>query len=513
VPWCRKREAFWAVTRVVLRAEKFVSRTLGFTRRSGGGAWIIHCGAMKNGDDLSGSAPRAAGPRQRVIRARPSAVRSVPAPDRFGGYARSACEADCGKHRTDRARGSAAQRHCAEPVTDTVTYGSPHWSSRLPFYYGWVIIGIAFVTMAIGVSARTAFSLLMPPLIDEFGWDRGLAAGAFSFGFLVSALLSPIVGRVMDTRGPRLVILTGVTLTSAGLLLAPAIEQPWHLYATLGVLVGGGANMMTYTAHSQFLPNWFVRRRGLAISVAFAGVGAGAVVLLPWLQSIILAQGWRASCWALGLIVVLVLAPLNLLIRKRPEDIGLLPDGAAQQRATAEKRVASNVVDPAWASVEWTLGRAAGTSRFWWVVLGYFCGLVAWYAVQVHQTKYLTEVGFTPLIAAWALSFVSVIGVPGQIVLGALSDRIGRALTSVMGPVVTEIFEGPHYGSIFGTITVALIGGGAAGPWLTGTIHDATGSYQLAFLLAIACCVTSALAIWLAAPRKVRLVPGRVSTH
>jgi MFS family permease len=436
-----------------------------------------------------------------------------------------------------------------------VTYGSPHWSSRLPFYYGWVIIGIAFVTMAIGVSARTAFSLLMPPLIDEFGWDRGLAAGAFSFGFLVSALLSPIVGRVMDTRGPRLVILTGVTLTSAGLLLAPAIEQPWHLYATLGVLVGGGANMMTYTAHSQFLPNWFVRRRGLAISVAFAGVGVGAVVLLPWLQSIILAQGWRASCWALGLIVVVVLAPLNLLIRKRPEDIGLLPDGAAQQRATAEKRVASNVVDPAWASVEWTLGRAAGTSRFWWVVLGYFCGLVAWYAVQVHQTKYLTEVGFTPLIAAWALSFVSVIGVPGQIVLGALSDRIGRewiwtagcagfavcyaalialehiqsiallylmvisqgflgyALTSVMGPVVAEIFEGPHYGSIFGTITVALIGGGAAGPWLAGTIHDATGSYQLAFLLAIACCVTSALAIWLAAPRKVRLVPGRVSTH
>ena len=165
--------------------------------------------------------------------------------------------------------------------------GFRHWSSRLPFYYGWLIVGIAFVTMAIGVTARTAFSLLMPPLIDEFGWDRGLAAGAFSFGFLVSAVLSPIVGRVIDARGPRVVILTGVLLMSAGLLLAPSIELPWHLYATLGILVGAGANMMTYTVHSQFLPNWFVRRRGFAISIAFSGVGVGAIVLLPWLQSII----------------------------------------------------------------------------------------------------------------------------------------------------------------------------------------------------------------------------------
>ena len=139
---------------------------------------------------------------------------------------------------------------------------APHrWSYRLPFYYGWLIIGVAFVTMAIAVTARTAFSLLLPPLIDEFGWDRGLVAGAFSFGFLVSAVLSPIFGRLMDSHGPRVVIGSGVCLMSIGLLTAPAIEQPWQLYATLGVLVAGGASLMTYTAHSLFLPNWFVRRR------------------------------------------------------------------------------------------------------------------------------------------------------------------------------------------------------------------------------------------------------------
>ncbi len=429
--------------------------------------------------------------------------------------------------------------------------GLRRWVAFVPFYYGWLIVGIAFVTMAIAVTARTAFSLLLPPLIGEFGWDRGLAAGAFSFGFLVSAVMSPMVGRIMDRKGPRLVIESGVVLVTAGLLLAPAIANPWQLYATLGVLVGAGANLMTFTAHSLFLPNWFVRRRGLAISIAFSGVGVGAIVLLPWLQSIIVGDGWRTSCWVMGLLVALVLGPLNLLVWRRPQDIGLLPDGDSRAIAD-ERRGPSNVVDPAWASVDWTLARAMRTGRFWWIVLGYFCALFAWYAVQVHQTKYLIEVGFTPIVAAWGLGIVSAVAIPGQIGLGALSDRIGRewvwtagcagfaicyaalialehapstvllyvmvisqgslgyALTSVMGPIVAEIFEGRHYGSIFGTLSVPLILGGAAGPWVSGVIHDATGSYRMAFLLAIACCVASAAAIWVAAPRKVRLVPGRL---
>src|SRR6267154_4938224 len=81
---------------------------------------------------------------------------------------------------------------------------------HLPFFYGWVLVAIAFVTMAVGVNARTAFSLLFPAILDEFGWDRGVTAGAFSFGFVVSALITPSVGRLMDRRGPRLVVEAGV---------------------------------------------------------------------------------------------------------------------------------------------------------------------------------------------------------------------------------------------------------------------------------------------------------------
>jgi MFS family permease len=118
---------------------------------------------------------------------------------------------------------------------------------RLPFFYGWVIIAVTFVIMAIGVNARTSFSLFFPPIIHEFGWERGMTAGAFSFGFLVSAAASPLIGRIMDRFGPRTVMELGVVLMAVGLLLAPLTTQRWHLYLTIGVLVGGGSVCLGYS--------------------------------------------------------------------------------------------------------------------------------------------------------------------------------------------------------------------------------------------------------------------------
>jgi MFS family permease len=178
--------------------------------------------------------------------------------------------------------------------------------------------------------------------------------------------------------------------------------------------------------------------------------------------------------------------------------------------------------------------------------------MFVWYAVQVHQTKYLIDDGFSPEIAAWALGLVSLVAVPGQIALGHLSDRIGRewvwmignggfalccltlialdghpvpallyvmvttqgalgyGLTSVMGAITAEIFQGQHYGSIFGAAITAAVLGGAAGPWIAGVLHDWSGSYAPAFWLSFALSLGSVAAIWLAAPRKVRNVSSRV---
>jgi MFS family permease len=422
---------------------------------------------------------------------------------------------------------------------------------RVPFFYGWIIVAVTFVTMGVGVNARTAFSLLFPPILDEFGWPRGATAGAFSFGFLVSAALSPAIGTLMDRRGPQVVMELGALFIGSGLLLATQVTQPWHLYATLGVLVGGGSVCLGYSGQGLFLPNWFVRRRGLAMSLAFSGVGVGSIILLPWLQGLIARSGWRSACAAMAALVIVLLVPLNLLLRRRPEDIGLEPDGERRDRPVAAG--AFNIVDRAWASIDWTLARAMRTSRFWWIALGYFSGLYAWYAVQVHQTRYLTEIGFSATDAAWALGAVSLAGIPGQIGLGYLSDRVGRewvwaigsagfalcyatllllpyspslallslmvlaqgmlgyGLTSVIGAIPAEIFQGRNYGSIFGTLMLASIGGGATGPWVTGALYDATGSYAPGFWAAMGACAVSAVAIWLAAPRQVRAVAGRAA--
>src|SRR5882724_7790011 len=96
-----------------------------------------------------------------------------------------------------------------------------HFRFRWQFFYGLVLVAITLVTLAVGVNARTAFSLLFPSILDDFGWDRGMTAGIFSFGFLVSALVTPCVGRLMDRRGPSLIIELGVGAMAAGLLLAP----------------------------------------------------------------------------------------------------------------------------------------------------------------------------------------------------------------------------------------------------------------------------------------------------
>ncbi len=423
-----------------------------------------------------------------------------------------------------------------------------------PFYYGWAVVAVAFLTLAIGVNTRTAFSLLFPPILAEFGWDRGRTAAAFSCGFLAATVYAPLVGMLMDRWGPRLVIPLGAVLVSTGMVAMTLIAQPWHLYLTFGILVGGASTALSYLGHSLFLPYWFVRRRGLALGVAFSGVGVGSMLLFPWVQTIIDQAGWRQACWVVAGVLVVIVLPLNgILQRRRPEDLGLAPDGDPVSPAgPGASRPADNVVDPVWAATDWTLGRALRTARFWWLGVSFFSSLYAWYAIQVHQTQYLTDSGFSPEMAAFALGLVGLTACGGQIGLGLLSDRIGRewvwtismlgfvlcyilllgmpeqpgrgllyamvaaqgmlgyGTVSVYGAIPAEIFQGRQYGRIYGTLTIAGSLGGGSGPWVTGLLFDRTGSYTAAFWIALAFALLSIGSMWLAGPRKVRVVAGQV---
>lgn len=248
------------------------------------------------------------------------------------------------------------------------------------------------------------------------------------------------------------------------------------------------------------------------------------------------------------------LIPLNVLFqRTRPGDVGLNPDGDAARPGTAaaapEAFSATSAGDPKAPGL--TLAEAVRRGPFWLVSGGFFCALFAWYAILVHQTKYLQDLGFSTQFSSFALGAVPLFGIAGQIGLGALSDRIGRewiwtiacvgfalcygilivlrlepstglvwlmvlaqgglgySLVSVYGAIPADLFRGPSYGLIYGCISFFGSLGAASGPFVLGRIHDWAGSYDIAFAIAIALSLASIVFIWLAAPRRATATAGR----
>jgi len=405
-------------------------------------------------------------------------------------------------------------------------------------YYGWIIVACAFATLAIGVNARTAFSLLYPEILAEFGWSRGETAGAFSMGFVFAAGMGPLVGLSLNKFGPRIVMPTGSLMMALGLVGTTYISAPWMLYVTFGVLVVGASTILGYIGHAATLPMWFQRRRGLAVGLAFSGAGVGALLLIP-LGGVIQSLGWREACWAIALVVIGLLAPLNLIAqRRRPEDMGLLPDGdtAAPLAAGAQPKPLGGP----------TLAQAMAMPSFWFIAIAAFGMLWSWYAVQVHQTQYLIDIGFNANMATLGLAAVATFGIAGQINGGWMADKIGRegawtigcfgfaacyaililmreapsiplfwlmiaaqgllgyGLTAVFASAPADLFQGKNYSTIFGVLSVAASLGGGAGPYFTGLLHDIFGNYETAFLVCIGWSVISVIAIWIAAPRRAR---------
>jgi nitrate/nitrite transporter NarK len=248
-----------------------------------------------------------------------------------------------------------------------------------------------------------------------------------------------MIGILMDRFGPRVVIPLGAVLVSAGMILATFMTQPWHLDLTMGVLVGGGTIFLSYMGHSLFLPYWFVRRRGLALGIAFAGVGIGSIMLFPWLQGLINRVSWREACWTMAVLLFVTVVPLNILLqRRRPEDLGLAPDG--DQTASPARHA------------------------------------------QKQAYLMVTAQGF-----------------------------LGYGMSAVYSALPLELFQGKQYGAIAGMLSVASSLGAGLGPWVTGALYDRTGSYTQAFEIGVILSLVSIICIWLAAPRKVRVVAGQVA--
>ena len=422
-------------------------------------------------------------------------------------------------------------------------------------FYGWFVLAGALLICAITYSMRYGFAVFYPEILNEFGWSRAETAAAFSLSLLVYGISSPIVGTLVDRFGPRRVLVFGAAVLAAGLLAMSQMNNIWLFYFLVGVVMAVGQNFIGFAVHYAYLPNWFVRRRGLAYGVLMAGGGL-ASVLVGLYQLLISSLGWRVAYAVLAVITLATVVPLAiLLIRRTPQEKGLLPDGAtenlAKEGASAVRKDASDllIVDREWVTTDWTLAKALRTHRFWFMFFMWLFFSMTLNLVLAHQPIYLQDIGFSAMFAATIFGLAGFTSMIGQL-CGFISDRIGREVTYTLGTIgsiiaigalmlattsqpwllylyvifwgiffgilgptqfasIADLFAGKHFGAINGFLLLGFGIGGAIGPWLGGYIFDVMNSYTLAFLIVIVTKGLACLSLWLAASRRVRLVPGK----
>jgi len=297
-------------------------------------------------------------------------------------------------------------------------------------YYGWVIVGVSFL---IGVTEAGVFqnilSIFMKPMAQDFGWSRAAVTGAIAVGSLCGGLVSPFVGPVVDRYGPRMVAFWGIVFFSIGLSALMFVRHIWQLYLFFGMgrMIAVGVLGLVVTVS---VSNWFVRQRGSAMGVTWIGERVGSALLPVMIQFFILAYGWRMAWGSLGVVVFLLSGiPALLFLRRRPEDMGLLPDGASQipaKKWTDDPTKEDQTDGPAAEEAEpvWTRPQATRTRAFWTLTLITCLIPFLQAGINFHIYPFLTDQGLSQKTAVWVLSTIAVFGALGSVAWGMLADKI-----------------------------------------------------------------------------------------
>ena len=391
-----------------------------------------------------------------------------------------------------------------------------------------------------------AFSRFLPTLIDAFDTSTAAIAGVASVLMLVAGLAGPLVGKLTDSYGPKKVIVLGAVVAAAAFMLLSLARAVWHLYV-LYAFVGLGLSAAGFIPASVAISHWFVKRRGLAMGISTTGMSIGAMLISPLTGYLIESIGWRGAFLVLGIMTaVFIILPIVLVMRSRPEDMGLLPDGADHVEAdtAAEPAATTDGVGATGDREEkWTPSRAFRTPSYWLLLLAFFLSSMVVAGVLQNEVNFLTVMGIPMATATFALGFTGGMGGVGKLAFGFLADRLnprGAAIVCFamqlvgvvvlimthspamvwvfvfvygfsMGgnvavqPLVTgQLFGIASFGAVFGWVALAGAVGSSVGPVLGGAIYDISGSYAMAFVVFLVVYALATVAILLARSPRMR---------
>ncbi len=403
-------------------------------------------------------------------------------------------------------------------------------------YYGWYIVGALFVSnfVSAGIS-HYAVAVYLKPMTEELGWSRGFFSTVVYGATLLSSPLSMLVWPLVDRKGARRIMLVSGVLLGVGTFALGLVHAKWQFVLIKSVIMSFGSVGVGPMIATLVVSNWFVRRRGRVLAFTSMGASTAGVAVTPVATLLLSAIGWRSSWMVLGATALVLNTTLvTLFMQRRPEDLGLLPDGDKEALQPGISKA------PEHSEVSWTRREALGTSTFWVLASCVPLGLLGNAVMSQHLYSYLTDINFSPGTAAAVMMTVPALAVLAKPPWGLIIERVPprycfSAIFALMGlGLAVLVFSGSSLVGLF--LGAALMGlgfsaafplqglvwanyfgrgsqgkirslstplsalSGPLGPIMAGYVWDVTGSYRRIFSVYIATQAVAAVLILLARP-------------
>lgn len=400
----------------------------------------------------------------------------------------------------------------------------------MPFFYGWVVLGMSFLALFATFGIRVSFGSYITSWEREFGIGRTLVTTISLLSFCTLAVAQPLVGRLNDRFGARVVLTVSMFLVGVALLCCSVAHQLWQLAILYGLVLSLGLTGCSNITSAATVTHWFSSNRGLALGLSLSGMAVGQLAVVPLSLYLISAHGWRFTMAALGCAVLVIFMPLMLLfVRSRPQDVGLRPYGEVVLPAEAGESE-SHRHDAGEGDSVLTVVRQR---VFWQLAIPYFiCGFTDVGLVDTHYIPFNQGKGISLTVIAFTFSVIAVFNIVGTIGTGHLSDRWHRsrllaviygvraaslmlllasdtpflltvfaviygvtemASIAPVGALCAHLFRRNSIGMIFGLVSVSHQIGGALGSLVPGAVFDATGSYTPILVMSIVLLAMGAL--------------------